>query len=293
MNEQEQVPRKRGRPKKNKVSPEKTIENEKKPEKRGGKITHFINVKQRRSASSNKSETQQEKEKEKPAVSELDNTNFRFIDGWEILCKRKTLFKYQKDYGYILPTASLLAKKSWKENIHYFKDATVLRKVLCRDGIPIIVKNSEKVSNSDSSRVSKRASRNTPADEQEVLAENVRKYFSDDDLDVLKRWVTLAHIPPEYAKPKFDGVQEMSDKDACSMLKKCGYKYSTIRGYILPKEYVQCNPQTDVTCLTDFNVLRSHVCRHGNVGNRKELDLQDQVRLILWAASEPLSHPIL
>ena len=261
----------------NKVSPEKTIVEDKKPEK-GQKITSYMNKREKKEVGKPKSA------KSSPAsvLSDLSCLNTEFGYGWEILRKNpQSGFSFRADLGYILPDATLLPESQWKENKHYFKDGSDLRKSLCRDGIPVIVENMDTVT----SRLSKRARR----DEPDIVEEHVLKVFSEDDVEKLQRWVTVAHMPQNYKAKTFSGIPSLSDSEASKILLKCGYKWNKLGfGYSLPEK----TSESDVNVLP-LVLLRSHVCRHGILGNVDALSMQEQVQLILWACCEPFQHSIL
>jgi len=260
----------------NKVSPEKTVVEEKKPEK-GQKITSYMNKREKKEVGKPKSA------KSSPAsvLSDLSCLNTEFGYGWEILSKnRQSGFSFRADLGYILPDASLLPESQWKENKHYFKNGSDLRKSLCRDGIPIVVENMDTIT----SRLSKRARR----DEPDIVEEHVLKVFSEDDVEKLQRWVTVAHMPQNYKAKSFSGIPSLSDNEASKILLKCGYKWNNSAfGYSLPEK----TAESDVKVLP-LVLLRSHVCRHGILGNVDALSMQEQVQLTLWACCEPFQHSI-
>ncbi len=211
--------------------------------------------------------------------SDLSLQNFDFFYGWNILSKSKLGFTHRDEFGYMLPTASFIPQSSWKENIHYFKEGMELRKALCQNGIPVIVDAKD-----DTSKVSKRSRRT----EKLTLAEHVKNVLSTKNIEKLQRWVTLAHIPPKYNKSDFKGIGSLNDVGAFSLLKKCGYKWSGIY-YVVPNE------TSSASSLEGLSIaqLRSHVCQHGILGNVDALELEEQVRVILWASCEPYHHEIL
>jgi hypothetical protein len=113
-------------------------------------------------------------------------------------------------------------------------------------------------------------------------------YYPQKNIDKLQRWVTLAHIPQRYNKSDFKGIGSLNDVEAFSLLKKCGYKWSGIC-YIVP------NNTSSASSLEGLSIsqLRSHVCQHGILGSVDALELEEQVRVILWASCEPYHHEIL
>lgn len=256
-------------PKQNQVSPERTVVVEKRPST-GRKITKFLQAKERK-------HKKQTKTSPESIQTELSFTNFNFSYGWNILLKSRLGFSYRQDFGYILPIASLIPETSWKENIHYFKDSSELRKSLCRDGIPILVDARE-----GASRLSRRPRR----DDESTLQEHLRKVMSDKNIDKLQRWVSLAHIPQEYNKPNFQGIPSLNDLEAFALLRNCGYKWQNSK-YIVP------NVSIPLLEGLSMHMLRSHVCRYGIMGNADALALEERVRVILWSSCEPFHHQIL
>jgi hypothetical protein len=236
----------------------------------GRKITKFLQVKDKK----NKKQTRASPES---VQTELSFTNISFSYGWNILSKSNLGFSYRPEFGYLLPMASLIPETSWKENIHYFKDSSELRKSLCRDGIPILVDGPD-----NARKLPRRARR----DEESTLQEHVSKLLSAKNIEKLQRWVSLAHIPQEYDKPHFQGVPSLTDMEAFALLKNCGYKWHGNR-YNIP------NVSMSSFEGLSLHILRSHVCRYGIMGKADALALEDQVRVILWSSCEPFYHQIL
>lgn len=211
--------------------------------------------------------------------SDLSIQNFDFSYGWNILSKSKLGFTHREEFGYMLPITSLVPQSCWEENKHYFKEGTELRKTLCRNGIPIFVNGKD-----DVSKLRKRGRR---AEDFTVL-QHVRRVLSEKDIEKLQRWVTLAHIPQEYKKSDFQGMDSLKDVEAFFLLKKCGYKWSG-NCYIVPNETSSVSSLEGLS----MSLLRSHVCQNGILGNVDALDVEEQVRVILWASCEPYHHEIL
>jgi len=185
MKEHENVPTSNTRPPKgkkaprqNQVSPERTVVVEKKSST-GRKITKFLQVKNKR----NKKQTRASPES---IQTELSFTNISFSYGWNILSKSNLGFSYRQDFGYLLPMASLIPETSWKENIHYFKDSSELRKSLCRDGIPILVDGPD-----NARKLPRRARR----DGESTLQEHVSKVLSAQNVEKLQGRAFVAYAP--------------------------------------------------------------------------------------------------
>jgi len=274
------------------ISPEKTLENSLKMEATKCNITNHFQL--------NNSVRQNETEKGEVTSdvvssnetstlnSDLQDVFYSFEDGFRVLTntKYKLGYCYHAQYGYVLPTAKkfLLDKKQWVEGVHYFKDPTEFRKELCRNGIIIC---------DDIGNNTRRDGR-LPRGSSDLANKKAMELFTIEDYNKLRRWVTLAHFPPDYPERTFDGLAPLSAMEAWGLLKQCGYTYSSSALYKLPGVDQTPKKMLNITHFVGVEDIRSHVCRFGILCDKETFPLSqtDHIKVILWASSPPFTHSL-
>jgi len=188
-----------------------------------------------------------------------------FKEAWSLL-RKKLLFRYSTNY--LLPNHVCVKRnKGGQLNTDYFEQAEDMRKYLCQNGIPMRAKDGSE------------------------------KCLDEEDLELITRWVSLAHLPNTH-EDLLSNILPLSNDAAWQLLESKLQYVCKDDKYYINSDFLQCgtdvihgkhffNTLEELRCYIRGHGILSSESRRNKVTQRMLLN-EEFLAITLWASQSPL-----